>query len=113
MGYASHIAVRAYDASALQSTKSDLSLGLGLYYAQLALNLAWTPLFFGSKKTGWSLIDCGLAAGTTMYMTKLLDGPTLGKTTWYLLPYCAWLSYATYLNGGIWLLNRDRQSKLD
>lgn len=39
---------------------------------------------------------------------KLWDGPTNGDATLLLLPYCGWLMYATYLNGGIWWLNKDR-----
>jgi tryptophan-rich sensory protein len=26
---------------------------------------------------------------------------------WLLLPYLLWVSYAGYLNGGIWRLNRE------
>jgi benzodiazapine receptor len=113
MGYASHLAVKAFDASVLQSTRSDLSLALGLYYAQFGLNLLWSPLFFGSKQTGIALVDCALTAGITIYMTKLLDGLTASQTTYFLLPYCAWLSFATYLNGGIWWLNRNCSDKLE
>lgn len=67
MGYASHLAVQAYDRP-FQMT-SDLSVhlsmtcsfahdirsslaseGIALYYAQLALNVLWTPLFFVKKQ---------------------------------------------------------------
>ncbi|KAI3612192.1 hypothetical protein WG66_012166 [Moniliophthora roreri] len=87
----------------------SLTLGIALYYAQLFMNFAWSPLFFNAKQIGLALIDSALMAGTTYYMTKLLDEPTQSKTTYFLLPYCAWLTFATYLNGGIWWLNRGRR----
>lgn len=109
MGYASYLAVEAYDSSLSPSIRSDLSLGLALYYGQLGLNFVWSSLFFGQKNVGLALVDCAFLTGTTYYMTKTLDGPTNSKTTWFLLPYCAWLTYATYLNAGIWFLNRGRR----
>ncbi|KAL0070698.1 hypothetical protein AAF712_001919 [Marasmius tenuissimus] len=127
MGYASHLAVKALDSAVLSTTRSALTLGLALYYAQLSMNFLWSPLFFNAKQVGLALIDCTLLAGTTFYMTvrahwlkitnstnplneqKLLDEPTGSKTTMFLLPYCAWLTLATYLNGGIWWLNRGRR----
>ncbi|KIK68068.1 hypothetical protein GYMLUDRAFT_36894 [Collybiopsis luxurians FD-317 M1] len=107
MGYASHLAVKAFDTSVSSSHRSDLALGIALYYAQLTMNVVWTPLFFGYKKTGAALIDCLALAAATFYATKLLDGPTNSRTTYFLLPYCVWLCFANYLNGGIWLLNRE------
>ncbi|TFK43466.1 TspO/MBR-related protein [Crucibulum laeve] len=109
MGYASHVAVKALDTSVAPSTRNDLSVGLGLYFAQLGLNYLWSPLFFSAHKTGLALIDSTLLLGTTLYMTKLLDRPTNAKATYFLLPYCAWLGYATYLNAGVWWLNRNRK----
>ncbi|KAI0773451.1 TspO/MBR-related protein [Irpex lacteus] len=106
MGYASHLAVRAYDRP-LQTEHelSQVSTGIALYYAQLAMNVLWTPLFFVRKRTKLALVDCTLLTLTTMWMTKTLHVPTGGKSTWLLAPYCAWLSYATYLNAGIVYLN--------
>jgi len=112
MGYASHLAVESYDSSVLQ-TRSDLSLALGLYYTQLGLNFLWSPLFFGSKQIGLALVDCALATATTVYMTNLLHDSTAGETTYFLLPYCVWISFATYINGGIWWLNRGRKDRLE
>ncbi|KAH7914194.1 TspO/MBR-related protein [Hygrophoropsis aurantiaca] len=108
MGCASHIAVKALDGAETESTRSGLSLALTLYYSQLALNCLWSPLFFGSKKIGWALVDSTALLVTTFYMTSLMHKCTGGDTTYLLLPYCAWLSYATYLNGGIWFMNRAR-----
>ncbi|KAF8165279.1 TspO/MBR-related protein [Crassisporium funariophilum] len=110
MGYASHVAATALDNSLLEVNRSDLSTGLALYYAQLGLNCLWSPIFFGSHQPGIALVDSVLLTGTTWYMTKLLDRPTNAKATYYLLPYCAWLAYATYLNAGTWWLNRHRKT---
>ncbi|KAJ6628688.1 TspO/MBR-related protein [Mycena sp. CBHHK59/15] len=112
MGYASHLTVKALDSTVSPSVRSDCKLALSLYYTQLALNLLWTPLFFGAKKTGTALIDSILMAAATFYMTKLLDS-TCPEASYLLLPYCAWLSFATYLNGGIWWLNRNQPKKED
>ncbi|TEB35674.1 hypothetical protein FA13DRAFT_1788288 [Coprinellus micaceus] len=94
-----------FDNAITTTTRDKLTLGLALYYAQLGLNFAWTPLFFGAHKTGLALVDSAALTLTTWYMTKLFDRPTNGKATWFLLPYCGWLAYATYLNAGIWWLN--------
>ncbi|KAF4619812.1 hypothetical protein D9613_005016 [Agrocybe pediades] len=111
MGYASHVAVKALDSTVLEANKNALSLGLALYYTQLGLNYAWSPLFFGQHKIGLALVDSVLLTATTCWMTKLLDRPTDAKATYFLLPYCAWLGFATYLNAGTWWLNKNRGHK--
>ena len=50
MGYASHLAIQAYDNALTPATKDLAYTGLALYYGQLVLNLAWTPIFFGLKR---------------------------------------------------------------
>jgi len=108
MGYASHLAVRAHD-TRLTSTRTALAYrGLQLYWAQLALNFAWTGIFFGAKKRLLALVNITALTGLTYAMTIDLHEATDGATTWFLAPYCAWLSYATYLNAGYWWLNRNR-----
>lgn len=108
MGYASHLAVRAMDSAVTVATRDRTWSGFKLYYVQLGLNCLWSPLFFGKRKIGWALVDSAALTVTTIAMTKLWDGPTNGDATLLLLPYCGWLMYATYLNGGIWWLNKDR-----
>ncbi|TFL00533.1 TspO/MBR-related protein [Pterulicium gracile] len=108
MGYASHLTAKALDAAASNHTTDDLNLGLQLYYAQLGMNFLWTPLFFVAKKPGLALINITALTGTTYYLTKLLHDATDGATTLFMAPYCAWLTFATYLNGTTWYLNRGR-----
>ncbi|KAJ7638888.1 TspO/MBR family-domain-containing protein [Roridomyces roridus] len=110
MGYASHLAVKALDVAVSPSVRSDLMLALGLYHAQLSLNLLWSPLFFGVKQIGPALVDSAAMAGTTYYMTSLLY-PIVPQAAYLLLPYCSWLTFATYLNGGIWWLNGRKGSE--
>jgi len=81
------------------------AVALGLFVAQLVLNALWSIVFFGSHKLGWALLEIALlwmmilATVIAFWRVRPLAGALL-------LPYLAWVSFATYLNAGIWRLNR-------
>jgi translocator protein len=73
---------------------------LTLWGAQLALNAAWTPLFFGARQPGVALADIialDLAAGAYTAAAATVDA-TAAKVV---APYLAWISFATVLNAAI------------
>ncbi|GGB08966.1 tryptophan-rich sensory protein [Macrococcus hajekii] len=76
------------------------------HYTQLALNYAWSILYFNLKLRGTALIEsyCLLAAAIVAAVQFYEADKKAGLM---MIPYVMWLSYATYLNGGNWLLNRD------
>ena len=77
---------------------------LTLWAVQLVLNLAWTPLFFGADLVGWALLEiCALWAflAATIASFWRVSRPA----AWLLVPYLAWVSFATALTAGIWLMN--------
>lgn len=77
---------------------------LKLYYIQYALNQAWSPLFFGLKQTGLALVEIGCMTLAAFACTR--EAYKVDSRTIYLLaPYCAWLSFATYLNGELEFLD--------
>lgn len=72
---------------------------------QFALNLAWTPLFFGAHQLGLALLvilALLIAIAETIRRFLPLDRLAGGL----LLPYLLWVAYAGYLNAGFWWLNR-------
>lgn len=76
-----------------------------LFAAQLILNLAWTPLFFGAHLLGTSLVE--IVALWILILLTLTSFRRLDAVAgWMLLPYLLWVGYATYLNAGFWWLNR-------
>lgn len=76
-----------------------------IFFGQLALNVAWSGIFFGTRRPGMALVEIAilwLAIAFTVFVFS-----TLSPTAAYLLvPYLLWVSYASYLNFGIWRLNR-------
>lgn len=108
MGYASHLAVKVYDNKSLASSREAVYTGLKIYWIQLVLNLAYTTLFFFLKKKGLALLDMTALISLVHWMTYTLHGATDGQTTPFLAPYCAWLSFATYLSFQFWRLNLGR-----
>lgn len=61
IGYASHLVALHTDPTALTlpSIRSAAQTGLGLYGLSLALNFAWTPIFFWKKQIGAALVTAG------------------------------------------------------
>ena len=75
-----------------------------LFIIQMALNVIWSPVFFGLHQPFIGLIIIlGLWVATLL---TILAFSKLSKTaTFLLIPYLLWVSYASYLNAGIWYLN--------
>ena len=72
---------------------------------QLALNAAWTPLFFGAGRYGLALVEVVVLLAAVL-VTVVLVGRRHAVAGWLLVPYAAWTAFATALNAGIWWLNR-------
>ena len=77
---------------------------LGLFLLQLALNAAWSALFFGLRSPGlafaeivvlWILI---LATAVSFWRVVQVAGALY-------VPYLLWVSFAAVLNLSIWRLN--------
>ncbi|MBL8886859.1 MAG: tryptophan-rich sensory protein [Phycisphaerales bacterium] len=78
---------------------------LVLFLVQWLLNALWTPLFFGMHLLGWALFDILLlwiAIAATIHVFWRVSKPA----AWLLVPYLAWVSFATALNFAIWQLNQ-------
>lgn len=74
------------------------------FLAQLALNLAWTCLFFGWQRIGLALLCLILlwfAIAATLWQFRRIDR----MAGWLLVPYLAWVGFAGILNLAIWRLN--------
>ena len=84
---------------------------LTLFYIQLALNFAWSPVFFAAH-------DMRAAAMIIILMVALAAGAAgqffrLRAAAGYLMiPYLAWLVFATMLNTAILNLNPGRNVSL-
>lgn len=75
-----------------------------LYLFQLILNAAWTPLFFGAHAPGWALLDI-IALWFAILLTLLAFLRVSKPAGWLLVPYLAWVSFATFLNHTLWRMN--------
>ena len=78
---------------------------LGWFLIQLALNAAWTPLFFGLKNPSLAfgeILLLWLAIAATLVSFRRVDK----AAAWLLAPYLAWVSFAALLNLTLLRLNR-------
>ena len=82
---------------------------LVMFAVQLALNLAWTPLFFGFHKVSGALILIG-AMLLTALVTTWLFGRIRCAAAALMLPYLAWICFAGYLTYSIGVLNPNAEA---
>lgn len=77
---------------------------LGLYIAQLCINVLWSWLFFAWKLGAAAFVDILLLLALIV-ATMLAFARRSALAAWLLLPYLAWVSFATALNHAVWQLN--------
>ena len=84
---------------------------LTLFYAQLALNFAWSPVFFAAHDMRVAaviiIMMIALAAGAAGQFFRLRAG-----AGYLMIPYLAWLVFATTLNTAILNLNPEQNVSL-
>lgn len=73
------------------------SAAIIVFVLQLALNLAWTPLFFGAHQITGALALLG-AIDLAVLLTVMLFWRVRPLAGTLLLPYLAWVLFATLLN---------------
>ena len=80
-----------------------------LFLVQLVMNLAWSPLFFRAHQVGSALILI-LALIVVVAITIWLFDRVRRIAGLLLLPYLAWLCFASFLNYEIGRLNPDAET---
>jgi tryptophan-rich sensory protein len=89
---------RVWKVRGLQSSE------LKLYAIQLALNLAWSAIFFGLHQIGAALVEIAVL-WLSIAATTILFWRTDRIAGLLLLPYLAWTSFAAVLNYAFFSLN--------
>lgn len=84
--------------------REDVKSALFTYGLQLFFNFAWTIIFFNF---GWYLFAfVWLIALWVLVIRMIMQFKPINKTAAYInIPYLLWITFAAYLNLGIYLLN--------
>lgn len=77
---------------------------LAPFFLQLALNFLWSYLFFGRRNPRAGLADIA-ALWLSVAFTIWSFVPVSPLAAWLLVPYLAWVSFASYLNWAIIKVN--------
>lgn len=88
-----------------RSNQRGRKAALTVYAVQLLFNLLWSVFFFGLQWHGFAFFWLAALWLLVLLMVVLFYrvSPLAGLLQ---LPYLLWLTFAGYLNLGVWLLNR-------
>ena len=85
--------------------KSHIRVALALFFIQLLLNAAWSPLFFGLRNPLAGLLDI-IPLWWAILATIISFGKISPAAAILFVPYWLWVGFATALNFAIWNMNR-------
>ncbi|MBW8318806.1 MAG: tryptophan-rich sensory protein [Arenimonas sp.] len=84
--------------------RAPASAAMQIWFAQIALNMLWSPAFFGLEAPGLALLVIfGLLVTIIGFIWQV--GPVDRVARLLFFPYLAWVSFATLLNASIFLMN--------
>lgn len=76
-----------------------------LYLVQLAFNFCWSIIFFNLQSFGFAFLWLMVLWGLILWM--ILSFRKIDPlAAWLQVPYFLWVTFAAYLNFGVWILNR-------
>lgn len=89
----------------LTPQSEDRNRGLNLFILQLVVNFFWSLIFFNAQAYGFALLWLILLWILVFLMIRsyFAVDPAAAKLQ---LPYLLWLTFAAYLNAGVWYLNK-------
>ena len=93
-----------------ERSRMNVRPALTMYIVQLALNAVWTPVFFGlypfiGTPALWIALAIIVAIDVTVLLTMLRFWKVRRTSAWLLVPYWAWVLFATTLNAALAVLN--------
>lgn len=84
--------------------RKDVKIALCIFGTQLILNILWSIIFFGLENPGSAFVE--IVSLWISILLSIIYFYKISKPASYLLiPYIAWVSFASYLNFMIWWLN--------
>ena len=83
---------------------SGASPAITIFLIQLALGAAWPAIFFGLRAPRLALVEI-VVLWVVLLVTVISFWKISALSGSLLIPYLAWISYATYLNAAICRLN--------
>ena len=89
----------------LTAPSPERSKSLNLYIVQLVVNFFWSLIFFNAQAYGFAFVWLLLLWALVLVMIlqfRRVDPPAANIQ----IPYLIWLTFAAYLNLGVWYLNR-------
>ncbi|MFA6397630.1 MAG: TspO/MBR family protein [Candidatus Paceibacterota bacterium] len=78
---------------------------MSMFLINAMLNVWWSTLFFGQHMIGLAIFD-SILLGLSVLILIILIWPIRRSASLLLVPYLAWVSFATYLNYLIFILNK-------
>ena len=76
-----------------------------LFFLQLLFNFFWSSIFFNFQAFGFAFI--WLVNLWLLVLLMILSFRRVDKVaSWLQIPYLLWVTFAAYLNLGVWLLNK-------
>lgn len=84
--------------------RNRAGVAMKAWFAQLVLNFAWSPLFFGAHQMKLALVVLtALLLAIAVFITQTVRSDR--TAAWLFVPYIAWVMFATLLNASLVALN--------
>ena len=84
--------------------RKEVKVAMAVFGVQLVLNSVWSIVFFGMQNPGLAFVDI-ILLWISILLSIILFYKISKPASYLLIPYILWVSFASYLNYAIWIIN--------